>query len=129
MYRFCMFYVGCNCLFSCIFDQHLFLVSGFSNSTNALKNKTSDVQSVTLEVLKRIDTSLNRFPRTGSCYHLLSFYQDGCLRIGMDLNFHVLLSTGEAYVAMMEFPVRHTFPTCLSLKSAGLDIDDEIRSF
>ena len=69
-------------------------------------------------------------PRTGSCYHLLSFCQDGCLRVGMAVNLHVLLSTGEVYVAVMEFPVRRTLRTCLSLRSAALDIDidDEIRS-
>ena len=48
----------------------------------------------------------------------------------MAVNLYVLLSTGEAYVAVMEFPVRRTLPTCLSLRSAALDIDidDEIRS-
>ena len=70
------------------------------------------------------------FPRTGSCYHLLSFNQDGYLRTDMALNLNVLLSTGESYVAVMEFPVRRTLPTCLSLKPAAvdIDIDDKIRS-
>ena len=71
------FFVGRYCIFSCIFDKQFFLVSNSFNSTNALKNKASDVQSKTLELLKKICTSLDESRREqfDSDWFLRSFLQ------------------------------------------------------
>ena len=54
------FLVSCNSHSLVFLNSFFFLVSDSSNSTKALKHKATDVQSETLEVLKRICSSLDK---------------------------------------------------------------------